>query len=144
MFYIIKKTSGFWHTFNNDAKTVNISNFEVVLDDVAQTYIIQNLNGANVPQIAVSILDIIVIDETDASVEETFANVEALKVRLTALGYTPYLGAGNADSITGLITEGTNVTITGSVKRAFTKVPPPVVGSNVTSPETVTTLPTRI
>jgi len=113
-FYIIKRVSGWWHIFNNGSKEVNISNFEAVLDNVNQTFIIQNLNGANTPQIPVGILDIIVIDETDASVEETFANVEDLKVRLTALGYTPYLGAGNADSITGLIQEGTGVTITGS------------------------------
>jgi len=113
-FYIIKRTSGWWHIFNNGSKEVNISDFQAVLDGVNQTFIIQNLNGANTPQVAVGILDIIVIDETDASIEETFANVEDLKVRLTALGYTPYLGAGNADAITGLIQEGTNVTITGS------------------------------
>jgi hypothetical protein len=114
MFKIVKKTSGWWHIYNGGSKEVSISNFEAVLDNVAQTFIIQNLNGANVPKIAVSITDIIVIDETDASIEETFADVEALKVRLTALGYTPYLGAGNADSITGLIEAGTNVTVTGS------------------------------
>jgi hypothetical protein len=114
MFKIIKRESGWWHIFNSNSKEVNISDFEAVLDNVAQTFIIQNLNGANVPKLAVSITDIVVIDETDGSVEETFADVEALKVRLTALGYTPYLGAGNADSITGLIQEGTNVTITGS------------------------------
>jgi len=114
IFYIIKRASGWWHLFNNGSKEVNISDFQAVLDGVNQTFIIQNLNGANTPQIPVSILDIIVIDETDASTEETFANVELLKVRLTALGYTPYLGAGNADAITGLIQEGTNITITGS------------------------------
>ena len=114
-FYIIKKGSNnFWHTFSNNAKTVNISDFEAVLDSVAQTFNIQCLNGANVPQSVVSILDIIVIDETDASVEETFTDVEVLRARLVVLGYTPYLGAGNADSITGLIEEGTNVTITGT------------------------------
>ena len=114
MFKIIKRESGWWHIFNSNSKEVNISDFEAVLDNVAQTFIIQNLNGANVPKLAVSITDIVVIDETDGGVEETFATVEELKVRLTALGYTPYLGAGNADSITGLIQEGTNVTITGS------------------------------
>jgi hypothetical protein len=114
MFKIVKKTSGWWHIYNGGSKEVNISDFQAVLDNVAQTFIIQNLNGANVPKIAVSITDIIVIDETDSGIEETFADVEALKVRLTALGYTPYLGAGNADSITGLIEEGTGVTITGS------------------------------
>jgi hypothetical protein len=113
-FTIIKKgNNNFWHLFNNGAKEVNLSDFQAVLDSVAQTFIIQALNGANVPQTAVGILDIIVIDETDASLEETFANVEALRTRLVELGYTPYLGAGNADSITGLIEAGTNVTITG-------------------------------
>jgi len=68
MFKIIKRESGWWHIFNNDSKEVNISDFEAVLDNVAQTFIIQNLNGANVPKLAVSITDIVVIDETDASV----------------------------------------------------------------------------
>jgi hypothetical protein len=112
-FTIIKKgNNNFWHLFNNGAKEVNLSDFQAVLDSVAQTFIIQALNGANVPQTAVGILDIIVIDETDASLEETFANVEALRTRLVELGYTPYLGAV-ADNITGLIEAGTNVTITG-------------------------------
>jgi len=113
-FKIIKKISGWWHLYNNDAKEVSISDFEAVVDLVSQTFNIQCKNGANVPNFAVSVLDIIVIDETDASLEETFTSVDALKVRLTALGYTPYLGAGNADSITGLITAGTNITITGT------------------------------
>jgi hypothetical protein len=112
-FTIIKKgNNNFWHLFNNGAKEVNLSDFQAVLDSVAQTFIIQALNGANIPQTAVGILDIIVIDETDASLEETFANVEALRTRLVELGYTPYLGAV-ADNITGLIEAGTNVTITG-------------------------------
>jgi hypothetical protein len=112
-FTIIKKgNNNFWHLFNNGAKEVNLSDFQAVLDSVAQTFIIQALNGANIPQTAVGILDIIVIDETDASLEETFANVEELRTRLVELGYTPYLGAV-ADNITGLIEAGTNVTITG-------------------------------
>jgi len=112
-FTIIKKgNNNFWHLFNNGAKEINLSDFQAVLDSVAQTFIIQALNGANIPQTAVGILDIIVIDETDASLEETFANVEALRTRLVELGYTPYLGAV-ADNITGLIEAGTNVTITG-------------------------------
>ena len=112
-FTIIKKgNNNFWHLFNNGAKEINLSDFQAVLDSVAQTFIIQALNGANIPQTAVGILDIIVIDETDASLEETFANVDALRTRLVELGYTPYLGAV-ADNITGLIEAGTNVTITG-------------------------------
>jgi hypothetical protein len=115
MFKIIKKGSNnFWHVFNNGAKNVSISDFEVVLDDVLNTFVIVLRNGANIPQIALSVLDIIVIDETGSSVEETFLTASQLRARLVVLGYTAYLGAGNADSITGLIDAGTNVTITGT------------------------------
>jgi len=115
MFKIIKKGSNnFWHVFNDGAKNVSISDFEVVLDDVLNTFVIVLRNGANIPQIALSVLDIIVIDETASSVEETFLTASQLRARLVVLGYTAYLGAGNADSITGLISDGTNVTITGS------------------------------
>lgn len=113
-FKIIKKgTNDFWHWFNNDAKKVAISSFAVVLEEVSQTFSIVYLNGANVPQQAVNVLDIEVIDETDASVVETFTNVIDLRARLIELGYTAYLIGGGIDNITGLIAEGTNVTITG-------------------------------
>jgi len=114
-FSIIKRSANnFWHVYNNGAKDVNISDFELVLDAISQTVIIQTKNGANVPQTAVNITDVIVIDETDLSVEETFANVDDLRTRLVELAYTPYLGAGSAESITGLIDAGTGVTITGT------------------------------
>ena len=96
MFEIIKRTSGFWHLFNNNSKEVNISSFDIVLDSVAQTYILQCKNGANVPNIEVPIANIIVRDETGANVDETFATVALLLARLIALSYTPYL------NITGL------------------------------------------
>lgn len=115
MFKIIKKGSNnFWHIYNNGAKNVSISDFEVVLDDVLNTFVIVLRNGANIPQIALSVLDIIVIDETASSIEETFLTASQLRSRLVVLGYTAYLGAGTADAITGLISEGTNVTITGT------------------------------
>lgn len=115
MFKIIKKGSNnFWHIYNNGAKNVSISDFEVVLDDILNTFVIVLRNGANIPQIALSVLDIIVIDETASSVEETFLTASQLRARLVVLGYTAYLGAGTADAITGLISEGTNVTITGT------------------------------
>ena len=115
MFKIIKKgANNFWHVFNNNAKEVAISDFEVVLDAVANTFVIVFKNGANLPNIAVGVLNIIVIDETDSSTEYTFTNVADLRDKLVILGYTAYLCAGNADSITGLVIAGTNVTITGS------------------------------
>jgi hypothetical protein len=91
LFKIIKKApNSFWHLYNNGAKEVNLSDFQVVLDLIAQTFNIQCLNGANIPNQSVKIANIRVIDETDGAVEETFVSVIALKNRLTTLGYTPY------------------------------------------------------
>jgi hypothetical protein len=92
MFKIIKKGSGnFWHNFNNGSKEVNLSDWEIVLDSVNQTVSLQMLNGANVPINSVFISDIVVIDETDGSIEETFGGVSALRTRLIELNYTPYI-----------------------------------------------------
>jgi len=98
MFYIIKKSSGFWHKFNNDTKEIYFSEFTVILDDVSQSFTIQTPNGINFPIKGVGISEIVVIDETDASVEETFASVELLKVRLTALNYPPFASSGGGDT----------------------------------------------
>jgi len=114
MFQIVKTLNGWFHRYNSGAKSVNISDFEVTLDEVANTFVIVQRNGSNIPLNKLSVNDIEVIDETSGSIVETFTNVIDLKARLQVLGYTAYLGAGNADSITGLIQEGTNVTITGS------------------------------
>ena len=91
-FKITKKgINNFWHTYNNNSKVVNLSDFEVVLDNASQTFSISMPNGSNVPNIAVAVADIIVLDETGANVNETFVNVEQLRQRLVVLGYTPYL-----------------------------------------------------
>lgn len=107
-FKIIKKgANNFWHWYNGDAKKVSISDFEVVLEEVSQTFLIVYKNGANVPQQAVSVLHIEVIDETDASLVETFTNVVDLRARLVELGYTAYLSATGIQTIVA----GTNITI---------------------------------
>lgn len=116
-FKIIKKgTNDFWHWFNNDAKKVAISSFAVVLEEVSQTFSIVYINGANVPQQAVNVLDIEVIDETDTSDVETFTNVIDLRARLVELGYLITGATGDFQSadgkqvnvVNGLIT---NITI---------------------------------
>jgi len=102
MFYIIKKgTNNFWHRYQNNTKEVNISTWNILFDSVAQTVSLQTLNGSNIPANVVSILDVIVIDETDSSVEETFDNVDLLRTRLVALGYNPLVvsGGGGASNI---------------------------------------------
>jgi len=107
MFIFYKKTSGWWHSYNNGAKEVNLSDWNIVLDEVTQTVVLQALNGSNIPKQAVGIDDVQVIDETDASVVETFASVELLRTRLNALNYSPYLENGAIQSIVA----GTNVTV---------------------------------
>lgn len=110
MFKIIKKGSNnFWHVFNDGAKNVSISDFEVVLDDVLNTFVIVLRNGANIPQIALSVLDIIVIDETASSVEETFLTASQLRARLVVLGYTAYLNGSGVTELSQL----TDVDVSG-------------------------------
>lgn len=107
-FKIIKKgANNFWHRFNNDAKKVAISDFEVVLDEVSQTFVIVYKNGANVPNQSVNVLNIEVIDETDTSNIETFTNVVDLRSRLVQLGYTPYLSGIGIQSVVA----GTNISV---------------------------------
>jgi len=136
MFKIVKKLSGFWHYYNNDSKKVNLSQFNVVLDSVAQTYVIQSLNGSNIPNVSVGIADIEVIDETDASLVETFASVELLKIRLVALAYTPYIGetppsGGSWGTITGTLSDQTD--LQGALD---TKIESVQAGTNVTVDDT--------
>jgi len=106
-FKIIKRSSAdFWH--NNGFKEVNLSDWEIILESIGNTVVLEAKNGANFPQKAVGILDVIVIDETASSVEETFTNVEDLRLRLVTLGYNPYIvGTGGIQSIVA----GTNVTV---------------------------------
>lgn len=99
MFKIIKKTSVvWWHEFNGSVR--HISNFVAVADVNAQTFMIRSISGAYFPLEAVNVLDIVVIDETDASVEETFTNLTDLIDRLVALQYTPYKSSGGGGATT--------------------------------------------
>jgi hypothetical protein len=92
MFKIIKKTPAVWqHELNG--QIIHLSSFGVVADISLQTFILRALNGSYFPQQSVGIADIIVIDETDASVEETFGTINELLNRLVVLNYTPYIDA---------------------------------------------------
>ncbi len=107
-FKIIKTaTNEFWHEWNSGAKRQNVSDFDVVIDSIANTFVIVLRNGANIPQSKLIVTDIIVIDQTDASIEETFTSVVDLKARLKVLGYTPYQvsggGSSAVDSVNGQI-----------------------------------------
>lgn len=111
IFKIIKKGTGnFWHVYNNNSKQVNLSDFEVVLDSFSQTFSISMPNGSNVPSFSVDIFDIIVVDETDESIEETFGSVESLRIRLIELGYTPYISGGGGDTLQQVTDNGNTTT----------------------------------
>ncbi len=103
MFKIIKKgTNNFWHWYNGDVKKVYVSKITYVLDDVANTFQLVQANGSNIPANRLLVTDIIVIDETDASVEETFTTAEELRDKLTELGYgVTSSGGGAVDSVNG-------------------------------------------
>jgi hypothetical protein len=107
MDFIIRKDiyGSWWHDFNNNATKVNISDFECVIDEVANTFIIQNKNGSNVPSKAVSIADVKVINQIVSNTPISFSGAVGLKNLLTSLNYTPYVtsggGSGAVDSVNG-------------------------------------------
>jgi len=77
MFKIIKKgANNFWHYYNNDAKKLYVSKITFNLEEVANTFVLVQANGSNVPANKVLVTDIIVIDETDASVEEIAEEIQ--------------------------------------------------------------------
>lgn len=88
----IKKLSddSFWHDFNG--KSVNISDFEVILDENTDTFIIQLKNGATVPNTPVDIADVIV--NVNGGSDEPFTSAIELRQRLEEIDYTPYKSAG--------------------------------------------------
>jgi hypothetical protein len=92
MDFIIRKDiyGNWWHDYNNDATKVNISDFEAVIDDVENTFIIQCFNGSNVPSRAISIVDIKVIDQNISNTPIPFSGAVGLKNLLTTKLYPPY------------------------------------------------------
>jgi hypothetical protein len=93
MDFIIRKDiyGSWWHDYNNDATKINISDFEAVIDSVANTFIIQCKNGSNVPTMAISIANVKVINQIVSNTPISFSGAVGLKNLLTSLSYTPYL-----------------------------------------------------
>jgi hypothetical protein len=91
--FIIQKTTtgNFYHIYNNARTKVNVSDFDVVLDDVALTFIIQCKNGSNIPSQAVSISLIQVIDLSVGTSPIPFSGIDELILLLKSISYTPYL-----------------------------------------------------
>lgn len=117
MFTIIKTVSGVWyHLFNNGATKVHLSDFDVIIDAIAETYVIEAKNGSNIPSKAISISDIRVIDDSvSTTIPIAFSGATGLIELLTSLGYPPYLSNAPSQPPVKVYTKGqtaffTNIT----------------------------------
>lgn len=117
MFTIIKTVSGVWyHLFNNGATKVHLSDFDVIIDAIAETYVIEAKNGSNIPSKAISISDIRVIDDSvSTTIPLAFSGATGLIELLTSLGYPPYLSNAPSQPPVKIYTKGqtaffTNIT----------------------------------
>jgi len=101
--FVIRKDiyGNWWHDYNNDATKINISDFEALIDDVQNTFIIQCKNGSNVPTMGVSIVNVKVINSIISPTPIAFSGAVGLKNLLTTLNYTPYVngGTGGGESL---------------------------------------------
>lgn len=100
MFTIEKDLSGiFWHIYNNARTRVNVSDFDVVIDSVSQTFIVQCKNGSNIPSQAISISLMQVIDLSVGTSPIPFSGADGLIQLLMAKNYTPYLQDAPSQSV---------------------------------------------
>ena len=112
MFTIEKRVSGnFYHIFNGQSSKVNLSDFEVVLDEADSTFIIQCKNGANIPYKPQPISQLQVVDLNIGTSPIPFSGVDGLRVLLTSINYTPYRnnsGGVGVQSVTGTTVDNTD------------------------------------
>jgi hypothetical protein len=100
MFTIEKDLSGiFWHIYNNARTRVNVSDFDVVIDSISQTFIIQCKNGSNIPSQAIAVSLMQVIDLSVGTSPIAFSGAEGLIQLLMAKNYTPYLQDAPSESV---------------------------------------------
>jgi len=92
MFTILKDLAGvWWHIFNNEATKVHLSDFDVTIEAVSNSFVIEAKNGSNIPSQATSISNIQVINEIISSSPIPFTGADGLIALLTSLSYPPYL-----------------------------------------------------
>lgn len=104
MLRITKKgTRNFWHF--DGFKELDFSEWEITTNVTETEIILIQKNGAPFPKKAVLITDVVVIDETDASIEETFLTWTDLRARLIELGYNPLVSSGGGGGETNLTYE---------------------------------------
>jgi len=104
MLRITKKgTRNFWHF--DGFKELDFSEWKITTNVTETEIILIQKNGAPFPKKAVLITDVVVIDETDASIEETFLTWTDLRARLIELGYNPLVSSGGGGGETNLTYE---------------------------------------
>jgi len=92
MFTIRKDPAGnFFHDFGNGGSSVHLSDFEVLIDDIKNTFIIEPKNGSNIPSQSVPLSEVQVIDEITSPSPITYTGASGLITLLKSLYYTPYL-----------------------------------------------------
>jgi hypothetical protein len=96
IFRFEKRSSNNWWHYNGTTQILNFSNWEIVFDEVSQSVNLQQLNGANVPNVNVPIADVRVKNLSGS--DETYTTVELLRARLVALGYNPLVVGGGVGS----------------------------------------------
>jgi len=110
LFTIEKSTTGnFWHKYGNGSNEVSISDFQVVIDAVKRTFIIQPKNGSNIPSQAVSFNDLRVVDLNVSTTPIPFTTGDSLIEILKGLNYTPYIVSSGSTTPVKVWTKGDTI-----------------------------------
>ena len=105
IFRFEKRGSNNWWHWNGTTQILNFSNWEIVFDEVSQSVNLQQLNGANVPNVNVPIADVRVKNLSGS--DETYTTVALLRERLIALGYNPLVvGGGGSQNLAEVLAIG--------------------------------------
>ena len=105
IFRFEKRGANNWWHYNGTTQILNFSNWEIVFDEVSQSVNLQQLNGANVPNVNVPIADVRVKNLSGS--DETFTTVALLRERLVALGYNPLVvGGGGSQNLAEVLAIG--------------------------------------
>jgi hypothetical protein len=113
---IYKEAGNVWrHRHNGNALTdFSISDFTVSLDTTPEGIFFNIVQNDGARRYKYKINNITVIDNTNGGASTSYTTILDFVTGMTVLGYTPYIPKDAAESITGLIVQGTNITITGS------------------------------
>jgi len=100
---IIKRINGLWSFVDNSfPQGFEAYPFGCVINETDNTFLITQENRSNYPIKAINVSDIVVVVEPSV-VEETFANAVALRNRLKALNFYPFIEPASSQIPTGIV-----------------------------------------